>query len=150
MEVLIEPVMYKTFHTFLESISIIAYLQMQLAQVWEKTEYIVALPQNTSYVKVVFDQSVLVGMPFIEERIIPVKYHIYIDIENERNKYKGGWLLLYVFDPETKQLFYWTTEMITVYQKGLDNDITQASQLSTISLLNAPSGGGIRITSSYN
>lgn len=142
--------MYEDFHTFLESISVIAHLQMELGEIWKDTEWIVTLPPNTSYVKVVFDKSILVGMPLIEEKIIPVKNHIYIDISSERNKYKGGWLLLYVFDPETKQLFYWMIKMVTVYQRGLKNDITQASQFGTTSLFNAPSGGGIRITSSCN
>lgn len=140
----------KELQIFLQAIGCAANLQNLLGQVWELTEQIITLPPNTSFVKVKTDKSFLVGMDFVEERLLPVNRNIYVNIAGEHNPYIGAWLLVFTFDLETKTLYYWITEMATVYQRGLDYDFTQASQLGRIGFFNASGRGGVGITSTNN
>jgi hypothetical protein len=140
----------KELRIFLQAISCAAHIKELLGQVWELTEQIIPLPPNTSFVKIEQDKSILVGMNFIEERLLPVKYNIYVNIIGENNPYLGGWLLVFAFDLETKAFHYWITEMATVYQRGLDYDFTQASKLGRIGFFNASGRGGVGITSTNN
>lgn len=140
----------KELQIFLQAISFAANVQKLLGQVWELTEHIITLPPNTSFVSIKKDKSDLVGMEFIEERLLPVNYNVYVNIAGKSNPYIGGWLLVFTFDLETKAFYYWITEMATVYQRGLDYDFTQASQLGRIGFFNASSRGGVGITSTNN
>lgn len=140
----------KELNIFLQAISCAAHIQELLGQVWELTEQIITLPPNTSFVKVKQDKSMLVGMNFMEERLLPVKHSVYVNIAGKDNPYASGWLLVFTFDLETKAFYYWITEMATVYQRGLDYDFTQASQLGRIGFFNASGRGGVGITSTNN
>lgn len=140
----------KELNIFLQAISCAANLQQLLGRVWELTEQIITLPPNTSFVQVKQDKSILVGMNFMEERLLPVNNNVYVNIAGKNNPYAGGWLLVFTFDIETKAFYYWITEMATVYQRGLDYDFTQASQLGRIGFFNASGRGGVGVTSTNN
>ena len=139
----------KEFLTFFDSIAAIVQLQRFLGHFWSDVRQIITLPPNTSYVAIRQDKSMAVGMPFIEERILPIGWHIYINMERD-HPYKGGWLLLYGYDEETKQFFYWTTKMVTVFHKGNEDDFAKTSEFSRLSIFNASGRRGIGITSSNN
>ena len=140
----------KELQIFLQAISCAANVQALLGQVWEQTENIITLPPDTSFISIKKDKSDLVGMKFIEERLLPVNNNIYVNIAGKNNPYIGGWLLVFTFDLETKAFYYWITEMATVYKRGLDYDFTQASQLGRIGFFNASGRGGIGVTSTNN
>jgi hypothetical protein len=140
----------KELQIFLQAISCAAHVQELLGQIWELTEHIITLPPNTSFVNLNQDKSHLVGMNLVEERLLPVNHNIYVNITGVGNPYVGGWLLVFTFDLETRAFYYWITEMATVYQRGLEYDFTQASQLGRIGFFNASGRGGVGITSTNN
>lgn len=151
MEVLDNPtVSSKELQTFLQAASCAAYMKIHLGEIWEQARRIIELPPNTSYVQLKQDESDLVGMDLMEERLLPVGFNIYIDIKHRLNLYKSGWLMLYTFDPPTGQFFYWITEMVTVYEKGTDYDFTQTSKFGRIGFSHASGRGGVGITSTNN
>ena len=140
----------KELQIFLQAISCAAHVQELLGPIWEHTKNIITLPPNTSFVNLNHDKSDLVGMNFVEKRLLPVNHNVYINITGMNNPYVGGWLLVFTFDLETRAFYYWTTEMATVYQRGLNYDFTQASQLGRIGFFNASGRGGVGITSTNN
>lgn len=135
---------------FLSYIKIICWIQQQFGDIWDEANNITEVGEGIHTVKVNIDMSFIVGMPHTEILYVPVSNKIYLDFSGAKSPLKGSHLMIWGYSKEIKTIYFWTTEMFTVYSQGKHYDPPKTSESSATSLSYAPSGRGGRTPSSCN
>ena len=135
---------------FLILISVMAWLQKQFGDAWYETRFINEVTGGADSCKIILDLSDSVGMPHIEEIIVPITNRIWLDFSGLKSPLQGSYLMIWGHSPKLASIFFWTTEMVAVYSQGEYHDTSKADQLSRVGFPHASSRGGIRTSSSCN
>ena len=110
---------------FLTIISVTAWLQQQFGDAWDEATNISELVAGVGTCKVILDLSAIYGTPYAEEIIVPIENRIWLDFSGSKSPLHGSHLMLWGYAPKITTLFFWTTEMVTVYSQGEYHDPPQ-------------------------